>query len=68
MAEELLLENIKLNKTKSSELSKHLQALEQLRKIFKTIMKVNTPKVLTAPTASHFPTYKTFKTTLQTHE
>ncbi len=63
IAEELLIQVIKLKKGKAREPSKHLQALEQLRKVFKATMdgvikRVTTPTAPITPTASHSPTHK----------
>ncbi len=77
-SKEIITEIIKLYKVKAREPSKHLQALEQLRKIFNNttyaaIMRVSTlsptaPTATTAPTPSHSVTHNdTINMTSQTH-
>ncbi len=73
IADELLIKIIKLNKGKAKEQSKHLQALEQLRKIKATLNAVIT-RVITStapitPTESHSTTNKdTAKITPKIHQ
>ncbi len=62
-SKEIITEIIKLYKVKAREPSKHLQALEQLRKIFNNttyaaIMRVNTTTALTTPTKAYSLSHK----------
>lgn len=73
IAEDLLIDTIKFNKGKAKEQSKHIQALEQLIKIFKdttnaAVMRLTTPTAPTLPTESHLPTHKCNETSPQTHQ